>query len=49
MGLASLGKAYGIGWKVKHIPRNDNIASKFAMHEVPQADGHAKSASKPTP
>jgi hypothetical protein len=27
---------YGIGWKVEHIPRTDEPASKLAMCEVPQ-------------
>jgi len=27
---------YGIGWKVEHIPRNDEAATKLTMQEVPQ-------------
>jgi hypothetical protein len=27
---------YGIGWKMEHIPRNDEAASKLAMQEVSQ-------------
>jgi len=27
---------YGIGWKIEHIPRNDEAASKLTMQEVPQ-------------
>jgi hypothetical protein len=28
--------AYGIGWDMKNIPRNDSAASKLAMRDIPQ-------------